>query len=190
MKTKNIVIAGVGGQGTILASKVLSEGLQKNGYDVKMSEIHGMAQRGGDVATHIRYGDKVYSPMIADGEADVIMAFEKVEALRLLHKLKKGGVLILNDHEVYSHTVQQGQESYPEDLTAKLKAAVESIKLLDANEIAGSLGNKKAENMVLLGVLLGVIQEKDIDWIDVMKKYVPEKFHELNIKALEAGMAV
>lgn len=188
--TKNIVIAGVGGQGTILASKVLSEGLQKNGYDVKMSEIHGMAQRGGDVATHIRYGEKVYSPMIGDGEADAIMAFEKVEALRLLHKLKKGGVLVLNDHEVYSHTVQQGQEEYPENLTERLKESVDNIKILDANEIAKGLGNQKAENMVLLGVLLGAIKETDIDWVEVMKKYVPEKYHDLNTRALKAGMAV
>ena len=151
---KSILLVGVGGQGTILASKILTEGLLRLGYDVKMSEIHGMAQRGGSVTTQIKFGEKVYSPCIGRGEADVIIAFEKVEAVRWLSHLKEDGTLLVNDYEIYSLPVLLGQEKYPENVIEKLKEKVTKFKALNAAQIAEDLGNIKAQNIVLLGALI------------------------------------
>lgn len=186
--TRSLILAGVGGQGTILASNILAEGLISLGYDVKMSEIHGMAQRGGSVNTQIRFGEKVYSPMIASGEADLLLAFEKIEAVRYLHYLKPGGILIVNDYEIYSTTVLTGQEKYPEEVLDKLKESIENHFVIDAAKIASSLGNIRAQNMVLLGAAVKHLGIMDANWQDIIKAYLPEKLHELNIKAFREGI--
>lgn len=188
--TKSILFVGVGGQGIILASKILTEGLVKFGYDVKMSEVHGMAQRGGSVTTQVRFGEKVYSPLIGTGEADVIVAFEKVEAARWISYLKEGGSLVVNDYEIYSMPVLIGKEKYPEDVLDKLKAGIPNTKIFNAAEIAEGIGNIKTQNIVLLGALIKALGLQDMDWDQVVRDNLPEKMHEINIKALRAGMEI
>ena len=186
---KSILFVGVGGQGIILASKILTQGLIKFGYDVKMSEVHGMAQRGGSVTTQVRYGEKVYSPLIGDGEADVIVAFEKIEAVRYLKYLKEGGSLVVNDYEIYSLPILIGAEQYPENIIEKLQESIPKTKALKAAEIAEGLGNIKAQNIVMLGALIKALGLENMDWDSVVKENVPEKFYSLNAKALKAGIA-
>lgn len=187
--TKSILLVGVGGQGTILASKILSEGLALKGYDVKMSEIHGMSQRGGSVTTHVRFGSDVASPIVPEGEADVLVAFEKVEAVRWLHYLKKGGRLVVNDYEIDSLPVLIGLAEYPSGVTEKLRDAVPDAKIFNASKIAGDLGNIKAQNIVLLGALVKAMGLDTIDWKPVMKELIPARLYDLNEKAFEAGLA-
>jgi len=189
-EVKNILFIGVGGQGTILASKILSEGLLRNGYDVKMSEVHGMAQRGGSVTTQVRFGEKVYSPLIEKGKADAIVAFEKSEALRALPYLKEGGHLIVNDYEIHPVPVLIGLEKYPEGVNDVLKSTAENTVIIKAAEIAKELGNMKAQNVVLLGALLKALDIKEVNWEEVVASLVPAKAIELNKKALVAGMEV
>lgn len=187
---KSILFVGVGGQGTILASKILVEGLLDAGYDVKMSEVHGMAQRGGSVSTQVRFGDKVHSPLIEKGKADVIMSFEKSEAARWMEYLKKDGYIIANDYEIYPVTVLIGQEEYPERVNERLKAAVPNTIMIDAADIAEKLGNIKAQNVVLLGALIKVLNLNNIAWNKIIERIVPEKAIELNKKALMEGMNI
>lgn len=187
--TKSILLVGVGGQGTILASKILTEGLARRGYDVKMSEIHGMSQRGGSVTTHVRFGSKVASPVVPEGEADVLVAFEKVEAARWLQYLKKGGTLVVNNFEIYSLPVLTGAAVYPDCVIEKLKEAVPNTKAFNAGEIASELGNIKAQNIVLFGALVKAMGLEAIDWKEIIIEFVPEKLRDLNIKAFEAGLA-
>lgn len=187
--TKSILLVGVGGQGTILASKILTEGLARRGYDVKMSEIHGMSQRGGSVTTHVRFGSKVASPVVPEGEADVLVAFEKVEAARWLQYLKKGGTLVVNNFEIYSLPVLTGAAVYPDGVIEKLKEAVPNTKAFNAGEIASELGNIKAQNIVLFGALVKAMGLEAIDWKEIITEFVPEKLRDLNIKAFEAGLA-
>lgn len=189
LAVKSILLVGVGGQGTILASKILSEGLVRKGYDVKMSEIHGMSQRGGSVSTHVRFGQEVASPVVPKGEADILVAFEKVEAVRWLDYLKRGGTLVVNDHEIYSLPVLTGAAKYPDEVIDKLKAEVSNMKTFDAGEIAKNLGNIKAQNIVLLGALVKAMGLEDIDWQSVLKELIPPKLYELNQKAFEAGLS-
>lgn len=186
--TKSILLVGVGGQGTILASKLLSEGLVRKGYDVKMSEIHGMSQRGGSVTTHVRFGTSVASPIVPEGEADVLVAFEKVEAVRWLHCLKKGGALVVNDFEIYSLPVLTGAATYPDGVVEKLRAEVPDIKVFNAGAIASELGNIKAQNVVLLGALVKALGLEDLDWKSVLTSLVPPKLLELNLRAFDAGL--
>ncbi|HBV85516.1 MULTISPECIES: indolepyruvate oxidoreductase subunit beta [unclassified Desulfosporosinus] len=187
---KSVMLVGVGGQGTILTSKILAEGLLGAGYDVKMSEIHGMAQRGGSVTTHIKYGEKVNSPIINKGEADVLIAFEKVEALRYLCHLKAGGILIVSDHEIYSQSVLSGTEDYPQEIIESLTQAVERTIVLQAVKLAEQLGNIRTHNIVLLGVLVKALGLEQLDWVQVMKDLIPEKVLEANVKAFKTGLAV
>lgn len=189
-QTKSILLVGVGGQGTILASKILSEGLMQMGYDVKMSEIHGMAQRGGSVSTHVRFGPRVASPVISPGEADVLVAFEKVEAARWIGYLKPGGALVVNDYEIYSLPVLLGQAVYPQGLGDRLREAVPDAKIFHAGGIAEELGNIKAQNVVLLGALIKAMGLEGLDWTEVLRGIVPPKLFDLNVKALQAGMAL
>ncbi len=189
-EVKSILFIGVGGQGTILASKILSEGLLRNGYDVKMSEVHGMAQRGGSVTTQVRFGEKVYSPLIEKGKADAIVAFEKSEALRALPYLKEGGHLIVNDYEIHPVPVLIGLEKYPEGVNEALRSTAENTVIIKAPEIAKDLGNMKAQNVVLLGALLKALDIKEVNWEEVVASLVPAKAVELNKKALVAGMEV
>jgi indolepyruvate ferredoxin oxidoreductase beta subunit len=185
---KNILFVGVGGQGTILASKLLSEGLMKHGFDVKMSEVHGMAQRGGSVTTQVRYGEKVYSPLIEKGKADVIVAFEKSEAARWVPYLKKGGHLVVNDYEIHPVTVLIGKDKYPENINEGLRSAVDNTIIVDAAGIAENLGNIKAQNVVLLGALIKALNLETLNWEESIENTVPSKAIELNKKALAAGM--
>lgn len=187
-EVKSILFVGVGGQGTILASKLLTEGLMKHGYDVKMSEVHGMAQRGGSVTTQVRYGEKVYSPLIELGKADVIVAFEKSEAARWLPYLKEDGYLVVNDYEIHPVTVLIGEEKYPENVNERLKNVVKNTIIIDAANISEQLGNIKAQNVVLLGALIKALKLENIDWNDIIASLVPVKAVELNKQALIEGM--
>ena len=186
-KPVNILFVGVGGQGTILASKLLTEALLEKGYDVKMTEVHGMAQRGGSVTTEVRFGEKVYSPLIEKGDADIIVAFEKSEAIRYLGYLKKGGAIIANDYEIYPVTVTIGQEKYPENVDESLKTAVPNTYIIKAAKMAEDLGNIKAQNVVLLGALVQALHLTGIHWESVIEKLVPAKAVELNKKAFKLG---
>lgn len=186
--TKSILFVGVGGQGIILASKILTEGLVKFGYDVKMSEVHGMAQRGGSVTTQVRFGEKVYSPLIGVGEADVVVSFEKIEAARWISYLKEGGSLVVNDYEIYSLPVLIGAEEYPEDVIEKIQQKVKNAKIFNAAEVAEGLGNIKTQNIVMLGALIKALKLENLDWEMVIRENLPEKMHDINITALKAGM--
>ncbi|MGI6204592.1 MAG: indolepyruvate oxidoreductase subunit beta [Anaerovoracaceae bacterium] len=185
-EVKNILLVGVGGQGTILASRILTNGLIDAGYDVKMSEIHGMSQRGGNVSTQVRYGEKVYSPIIGKGEADVIVAFEKMEALRWIDYLKDGGKMVINDFEIPSVPILQGKAKYPENIIEKLQAVADCI-VLKAGDMAEELGNPKAMNVVLLGALVKAMDVEGVDWHAAVKNNVKKGFEDLNIKAFDAG---
>ena len=185
---KNILLVGVGGQGTILASKILSTALVNAGYDVKMSEVHGMAQRGGSVTTQIRYGEKVFSPIIGRGEADVMVCFEKMEALRWLEFVKPGGKLVINDFEIPSAPILVGKEPYPEGIIEDLSQKTE-VSVVKAADIAAELGNSKTMNIVLLGALVKAMGIEDMDWDTFISMNVKKGFEELNIKAFRAGMA-
>ncbi|MGH4125367.1 MAG: indolepyruvate oxidoreductase subunit beta [Clostridium sp.] len=189
-ENKNVLFVGVGGQGTILASKILTEGLLKSGYDVKMSEVHGMAQRGGSVTTQVRFGKKVYSPLIEKGKVDVIVSFEKSEAARYLPYLKKDGYMVVNDYEIYPIPVLIGKEKYPENVNERLTEVVHNIVVINAAEIAKDLGNIKAQNVVLLGALIKVLKLENINWEEVISEIVPPKAIEINKKAFSAGMDV
>lgn len=186
-KTTNILIVGVGGQGTILASRVLSRVAQSLGQDVKVSEIHGMAQRGGSVVTQVRFGEEVASPIIQKGQADIILAFEKLEALRWVSHLKAEGTIIINDQRIDPMPVIARKAVYPEDIPGKIKACVENMILVDGIEKAQESGNIKAVNVVLLGVLSKILDIDSEVWLGVLKNTVPAKFLEANLKAFEAG---
>lgn len=188
MDTKNIMIVGVGGQGTLLASKMLGYVLLQQGYDVKVSEVHGMSQRGGSVVTYVRYGKKVYSPVIDKGEADVIISFEKLEAARWLEFLKKDGTIITNTQEVEPMPVITGAAAYPENLIEKMQAAGAKVDAKDFLSIAQDAGSAKAVNIALIGRLSTYFPEiRDEQWQDAIEKIVPPKFLDLNRKAFEAG---
>lgn len=186
---KSILMVGVGGQGTILTSKILSEGLLRQGYDVKMCEIHGMAQRGGSVTTQIKFGDKVYSTCIGDGEADVLVSFEKVEAARYLSSLKIDGTLVVNDFAVYSLPVLTGAATYPEHIVDTLAAKAAHLKCFNANGAAAELGNEKAQNMIVLGMVVKALGLEQIGWESIIKDFLPENLHALNIKAYQIGLS-
>ena len=188
MDTKNIMIVGVGGQGTLLASKMLGFVLLQQGYDVKVSEVYGMSQRGGSVVTYVRYGKKVYSPVIDKGEADVIISFEKLEAARWLEFLKKDGTIITNTQEVEPMPVITGAAAYPENLIEKMQAAGAKVDAKDFLSIAQEAGSAKAVNIALMGRLSTYFPEiSDEQWQDAIEKIVPPKFLDLNKKAFEAG---
>ena len=188
MDTKNIMIVGVGGQGTLLASKMLGYVLLQRGYDVKVSEVHRMSQRGGSVVTYVRYGKKVYSPVIDKGEADVIISFEKLEAARWLEFLKKDGTIITNTQEVEPMPVITGAAAYPENLIEKMQAAGAKVDAKDFLSIAQEAGSAKAVNIALMGRLSTYFPEiSDEQWQDAIEKIVPPKFLDLNRKAFEAG---
>lgn len=185
---KNILLVGVGGQGTILVSKILSEGLIEQGYDVKMSEIHGMSQRGGSVTTQIRFGDKVYSPTINQGEADLLISFEKLEGARYINQLKKDGSLILNEEEIYPLPVLTGAEKYPQGLLEEIKSKVSNLKTINARRMAEDIGEPRSQNIIMLGLIVKALNLENIDWIALIKKFLPERVHEVNIKAFELGL--
>ncbi len=186
MSTTSIMITGVGGQGTLLAVRVLGNMALRKGYDVKVSEVHGMSQRGGSVVTYLRYGDRVYSPIIEKGEADVILAFEQLEALRCLPFVKPGGRIIVNDQKIDPMPVITGAAAYPEGIIDRLKERAE-VTVVPAIRIAEEVGNARTANVVLLGTYAknsGISKE---EWTEVLKETVPAKFIDVNIQAFEKG---
>jgi len=188
--TKNILLVGVGGQGTILASKILTLGLQKANYDVKMSEIHGMSQRGGSVTSHIKYSEnQVYSPVIEQGQADIIVAFEKMEALRYLDYLKKDGKIFVNDYEIPSIPITSGQVEYPQGILEELKRVADTT-VIDATKEAEKIGSSKVMNMILLGTIIGSMNLTHIDWDTILTENVKPQFIELNKAAIRQGIAL
>lgn len=186
MTTKSIMIVGVGGQGTLLTSRILGGITQEAGYDVKLSEVHGMAQRGGSVVTYVRYGEKVAEPIVEEGQADVLIAFERLEALRYAHFLKKDGVLIINDWRIDPITVVTGAAQYPENIIEDLSREHE-VYTIDAMEEAIRLGNAKAFNVIVLGMAAKHMDFAKEDWLKVIEKTVPPKTVEINKKAFLCG---
>ena len=185
---KSVILVGVGGQGAILTAKILVNGLIRKGYDVKMSEVHGMSQRGGSVSTQVHFGDKVYAPVIGRGEADILVAFEKMEAVRYADFLKPDGVAVINDYAMESSSTAAGLFAYPEGCVEAMQAAFR-CHVLDAASIAENLGNPKCMNVVLFGAMTKVLGLDDIDWEQIIRETVPAKFVELNLQAYEAGRA-
>ena len=184
---KNILLAGVGGQGILLASEILSEALMLAGHDVKKAEVHGMAQRGGSVVSHVRYGKQVLSPTIADGTADVLFGFELLETCRYLALLKKGGQVIVNNVRIAPPSVALGVQDYPEDIPGYLHSEVEDAHVVNGMELAEQAGDMRSVNVVLIGALsLYLDLDKEI-WVKAIKAMVPEKFIDLNLKAFELG---
>lgn len=186
MKNVNIMIVGVGGQGTLLASRILGNAILSLGYDVKVSEVHGMSQRGGSVVTYVKYGEKVYSPIIDKGEADIILAFELLEAYRALPFLKKGGKIIVNAQQIDPMPVITGAAKYPENIAGKLEGCADAV-IVDALSLARQAGNTKAVNVVLIGVMAKNSEIPYEKWVETIKTTVPAKFLDVNLKAFEIG---
>lgn len=183
----NVMIVGVGGQGSLLASKLLGHLLLTEGYDVKVSEVHGMSQRGGSVVTYVRFGKKVYSPVIDKGEADFIVSFEKLEAARYVEYLKRAGRIVVNTQEIDPLPVITGAAVYPDDLVGKMSALGIQVDALDCLSLAEEAGSSKAVNIVLMGRLSKYFDIPEKKWLDAIKDCVPQKFVELNLKAFELG---
>ena len=188
MKTTNIMIVGVGGQGSLLASKLLGHLLMEQGYDVKVSEVHGMSQRGGSVVTYVRFGDRVYSPIIDTGEADYIVSFELLEAARWLSYLREGGQIITNTQQTDPMPVITGAAAYPENLVEKMRAAGAKVDALDCLALAEQAGSSKAVNLVLMGRVAHYFDLPESAWQEAIDACVPAKFLELNRKAFALGL--
>ena len=188
-KVTNIFLSGVGGLGTILASNIMTEVFLDAGYDVKKSEVHGMAQRGGDVTTHFRFGRKVYSPLIKYGDVDFLLSFELLEALRYVNWVKESGKVIINRQAIFPPSVNLGMAKYPDDVEAIFKKHFKNnAYVIDGQKIAGELGNIQAANVVLIGALSNFFPEiKESVWIKAIKGLMKEKLHELNISAFNEG---
>ena len=185
--TKSVLLVGVGGQGTILASKILTAGLVAAGCDVKMSEVHGMSQRGGSVSTQVRYGTKVYSPIIGRGQADILVAFETMEAIRYLPDLKPGGKVVVNDYQMPSLPILSGEREYPDNILEELRSKADTL-VLDAAAIARDNDNPKGMNVVLLGALIEALGLQDIDWATALRSCVKSRLVDVNLRCLDAGM--
>lgn len=191
-ETKNILLSGVGGQGTILASNILGRVLLEAGYDVKKAEVHGMAQRGGDVTTHFRYGKKVFSPLINEGDADFLVSFELLEALRYINWVKPVGKIILNNQRILPPAVNLGKMEYPSGIEETFKKHFgENVWVVNGRDIAKELGNIQVANVVLLGALSNFFPDLKADrWIDVIKGILPPKLHDINVEAFQEGRQV
>ena len=187
METKGIVICGVGGQGSLLASKLLGRVLVNEGYDIKVSEVHGMSQRGGSVITYVRYGDKVYSPVVQAGEAEFVISFERIEAARYAGLLRRGGIIITNTQRIDPMPVITGAAAYPEEILEELKAKDVRIEALDALTLAREAGSAKAVNIVLMGQVAKHFHIDYDKWIAALEQTVKPKFVELNKKAFRLG---
>ena len=187
MKTQNIMIVGVGGQGSLLASKLLGRLLLTRGYDIKVSEVHGMSQRGGSVVTYVRFGDKVYSPVIDKGQADYIVSFELLEAARWTEYLKPGGKIIVNTQQINPMPVIIGAAEYPENLVDTMKNAGLDVDAFDALSLAEQAGSSKAVNIVLMGHLSQNFDFSEEEWLQAIEQSVPAKFLELNKTAFKMG---
>ena len=189
MNNVNFLLCGVGGQGTILASDVLTQVGVQAGYDAKKAEVHGMAQRGGSVTSHVRWAEKVYSPLIAKGEVDVLVAFEKLEALRYIEFLRPGGTVVVNDHEIIPITVTSGGAEYPDDehIRSVLAQVTGDVRWVDGITIAEELGTVRVANVVLLGALSSLLDVPEPIWLEVIEKRVPARYVELNRSAFRRG---
>lgn len=185
-ETKNIMIVGVGGQGTLLTSRILGGVMLQAGYDVKLSEVHGMAQRGGSVVTFVRFGEEVAEPVVEEGQADVLIAFERLEAARYAHYLKNDGVLIVNDIRIDPMPVIIGAASYPENITMTLGEKYNIIRV-DALDEAKKLGNSRTFNVIILGIAAQHMEFLKEEWLKVIEETVPEKTIDINKKAFEFG---
>ncbi len=186
MKNLNIMVVGVGGQGTLLTSRIIGKTALYNGLDVKLSEVHGMAQRGGSVVTFVRFGDKIAEPVVEEGNADILISFERLEALRYAHFLKKDGIIIVNDCKIAPMTVVTGVAEYPDNIIENLKKE-HTVYSINGVEIAKQLGNSKVLNSVVLGLSAKYIGFSKEDWLKVIEKTVPLKTVELNEKAFNLG---
>ena len=188
-RTRNIFLSGVGGQGTILASNILGQVMLNAGFDVKKAEVHGMAQRGGDVTTHFRFGEKVHSPLIKQGDVDFLVSFELLEALRYLNWVKPEGKIILNNFSVLPPSVSLGKMEYPRDVEQTFrKYFKDNVWLIDGYEIAKNIGNLQVANIVLIGSLSIFFPElEDSHWTDAIKSLLPSRLHEINLLAFNEG---
>lgn len=186
----NVLLVGVGGQGILLASEILSEAAMLAGFDVKKSEIHGMSQRGGSVVSHVRYGQEVFSPIVPEGEGDILFGFELMETCRSLPLLKPGGTVVANDLQISPPSVLMGQESYPEGLVERIKARFPDFMLLDGQQMASQAGNVRAANTVLLGAVSKKLDIAEQFWMKALEKMVPSKALEVNRKAFQLGREV
>ncbi|MGI6123204.1 MAG: indolepyruvate oxidoreductase subunit beta [Acetivibrionales bacterium] len=187
MSNLNIMIVGVGGQGTLLASRILGDVALSSGLDVKVSEVHGMAQRGGSVVTYVKMGEKVYSPVIEKNEADIILCFEKLEALRWIDHAKKDATIVINNQRIDPMPVIIGKAKYPEDIINKIKADYNNVVDVPALDLAKKCGNTKSVNVVMIGVMAQHSQIKKDVWVKAIEKTVKPQFLEVNLKAFEAG---
>lgn len=186
----NIFLAGVGGQGILLASEILGEAFLRGGYDVKKSEVHGMAQRGGAVTTHLRFGPRVYSPLIEPGTADLLVAFEKMEALRFIHFLSSGGTVLVNTQEIPPAPVNTGQEPYPQRIEERLREVTSEVHMLDALGAALSLHEVRAVNMVMTGAASHFLPLPEERYLEALAARLPTRFLEVNAQAFRAGRAL
>lgn len=189
-RTTNLLLSGVGGQGVVLASYVLSRVALAEGYDVKQSEVHGMSQRGGSVVSHFRFGEKVWSPLVTQGTADILLAFEVLEALRYVHWLRPGGLLIYNALRINPSPVAAGLATYPADVDARIAEAHAKVSRVDANALAQKAGTVKAANVVMLGAVSGALPFAPDTWTEVIREAVPPKTVDVNLKAFRLGTAV
>ena len=187
MKTRNVMIVGVGGQGSLLASKLLGRMLLQKGFDIKVSEVHGMSQRGGSVVTYVRFGEKVYSPVIDKGEADFIVSFELLEAARWTEYLKPGGKIVVNTQQINPMPVITGAAEYPQNLSAQMQSAGLDVDAFNALALAEQADSPKAVNIVLMGHLSRYFDFTEEEWMDAIEKSVPAKFLELNTTAYRLG---
>jgi indolepyruvate ferredoxin oxidoreductase beta subunit len=185
--TMNVLLTGVGGQGVVLASFVLSHVAISEGYDVKQSEVHGMSQRGGSVTSHFRFGDKVWSPLVSPGTADILMAFEALEGLRYVNWLKPGGVLIYNAQRINPSPVSAGLATYPEDIDGLIRDAWPQARCVDANRLAAQAGTVKAANVAMLGAISPALPFAPPTWEEVIRKAVPPKTIDVNLHAFRLG---
>ena len=186
----NILMAGVGGQGTLLASEILSEVLMQAGYDVKKAEVHGMATRGGSVVSHVRFGNKVHSAIIPEGEADVLFGFELLETYRYLPLVSPRGTVVVNDLRIAPPSVALGKEEYPQDIPTKIRKQIDDVRLVDGLRLAEEAGNPRTVNTVLLGTLSNLLAPTEEQWIEAIKVLVPEKFLQVNLEAFKLGRMV
>jgi indolepyruvate ferredoxin oxidoreductase beta subunit len=189
-KVTNILLVGVGGQGTLLASEILSETFMLAGFDVKKSEIHGMSQRGGSVVSHVRFGREVASPTVPEGEGDVLFGFELLEAYRYLPLLHAGAKVVVNDYRIPPPSVLLGQEAYPDDLAARIRSRFPDFLLVDGLHLATEAGNPRAANTVLLGAVSQRLDIAEEHWLTALRKMVPAKALEVNIRAFQMGRAL
>ncbi len=189
-RVKNILLAGVGGQGILLASEVLSEAMMLAGFDVKKNEIHGMSQRGGSVVSHVRWGEKVYSPIIPEGEVDILFSFELLETRRYLPLLRKNGQVLVNDLKIAPPAVALGQMAYPDDVISELKASYPATTVVNGLELALEVGNAKIVNTVLLGALSNILDLDREIWLEALRKMLPERLLAINLQAFDLGCKI